>query len=113
VAAALAGKPCLYQRRNVLGDPAGRERPPVDEHYDRRSSGFEDSLDQFLLHARQVQAGYVVSLAISGPSLPAMALTDNYDGNIRFLRGPNGFGKPALVGARDLATAGVRDFSLR
>ena len=70
-----------------------------------------DRLNQFLLHAGQIQARHVVPLPIGGAIM--LPLADYQNGGVGSVGGAHGVGKPALLGAGYFAAAHMRDLGLR
>ena len=88
LASPLAGQPRLDDRPDVLGGPAGRERPPVHQHEDGRGAGRVNGLQQLLLPARQVEARHVEALAVRAglPRSVPLVLAEDDDRDLRLPR---------------------------
>ena len=91
----------------MLGDPAHRKRPSINENHDRWLAGLNDSFHQVFLLACEIETGDIVAFPVGGlHAVCSVARVFTYDDDryIGLLGGINCFCKAFLAAADDFAS---------
>ncbi len=117
------GQPALFTREprlnyggHVGGGPTQRKRAPIDQDHNGGFSRCMYRPDQILLHAREVEAGDIVTFAAGGAWSVPLGLADHHHGHVRFARRLGGLGDlihafADNVAARNVGHLGSRKFA--